>query len=321
MTDPTNALTTTASQGIVVGALPTFEALVNATLRTLDSERSQRVYRQTFQMWADWTARQGIDPLDGLNGPNVSLFLEDQPVTKSTRLRQLSALRTLAENLSIVDFQNPAREAAYKSLSKTKAPTAGAVTRERPKKALSPKEAERALTTWDGNSNRDRRNRALIAVLLLAGLRVSEAVALRWQDVDFENGVLHVAHGKGDKVRDAALFGQAGVDALNTWHMAQPSGREYVFCSVSQTDSIGPDTLLDTSNAFRIVQETGRRAGLEHFSPHDARRTLLTELLARGASLADVQAQAGHARGETTLGYAKAVDARRRRQNVQLRYG
>jgi len=40
------------------------------------------------------------------------------------------------------------------------------------------------------------------------------------------------------------------------------------------------------------------------------RRTLITELLATGSPLADVQAQAGHVQGSTTLRYTGAVDAR-----------
>ena len=57
------------------------------------------------------------------------------------------------------------------------------------------------------------------------------------------------------------------------------------------------------------------------FKPHDLRRTFITEALATGTPLATVQAAAGHARGETTLHYAQAVDARTARKALKLRYG
>ncbi len=60
---------------------------------------------------------------------------------------------------------------------------------------------------------------------------------------------------------------------------------------------------------------------LNIFSPHDARCTLITELLRTGTPLADAQAQAGHSQGQTTLHYAQAADARQGRQKGRLRYG
>ncbi|MBI5959515.1 MAG: hypothetical protein HY866_12315, partial [Chloroflexi bacterium] len=71
-----------------------FAALVNVTLRTLESAASQRVYRQTFGAWENWATANGLLPFD-LNAVNVAQFLIDQPVTKATRQRMLSALRKL----------------------------------------------------------------------------------------------------------------------------------------------------------------------------------------------------------------------------------
>lgn len=51
------------------------------------------------------------------------------------------------------------------------------------------------------------------------------------------------------------------------------------------------------------------------FAPHDLRRTFIT------GALATVQAAAGRARGVTTPRYAQAVDARRARRELKLRYG
>ncbi|MCD4685054.1 MAG: tyrosine-type recombinase/integrase, partial [Anaerolineae bacterium] len=75
------------------------------------------------------------------------------------------------------------------------------------------------------------------------------------------------------------------------------------------------------TSVYRVVKATEKRAGIEHFSPHDARRTLITELLANGTPLADAQAQAGHSQGSTTLRYAQAADARRRRRQGRVRFG
>jgi integrase/recombinase XerD len=157
-------------------------------------------------------------------------------------------------------------------------------------------------------------------VLLLTGVRRSEAAALLWADIDFENGVLTIRHGKGDKRREVPIAGDFALAALRTWQMEQPTGYRNVFIPVKRGGSVGQDKPITGTDVYRIVKATETASGVE-FKPHDCRRTFITEALAMGAPLATVQAAAGHARGETTLHYAQAVDARRARKELKLRYG
>ncbi len=93
-----------------------------------------------------------------------------------------------------------------------------------------------------------------------------------------------------------------------------------MFCAVKKGDRMGADRPIDGTDVYRVVKATEKRSGVA-FKPHDLRRTFITEALATGTPLATVQAAAGHARGETTLRYAQAVDARRARGELKLRYG
>jgi len=99
-----------------------------------------------------------------------------------------------------------------------------------------------------------------------------------------------------------------------------PTRREYVFCPVERGGHIGKDIPIKGTDVYRIVKATEQMIGIE-FKPHDLRRTLITEALATGTPIQTVQAIAGHTRGETTLGYAQAVDARNARKKLKLRYG
>ena len=301
------------------GSEPDFATLVAVTERSL-AESSARVYRQTYLAWEAWAVAQGLSPLD-LIGPNVAAFLIDQPVTKTTRQRMLSALRSLGEMLAVLDFQNPVREMAYQTLKRLKVPTENVSDTERPKRALRPTEANAVLALWDALTRQAARNRAIIAVLLMTGLRRSELAALRWTDIDLEDGVILVRHGKGDRAREVAIYGDDAIDALRAWQSAQGEDRRYVFCTVNKGDNLGPDKPMTPTSVYRVVKQTERQADIAHFSPHDARRTLITELLANGTPLADAQAQAGHSQGATTLRYAQAADARRRREEGRVRFG
>ena len=308
--DPSITATITPTTG--------FEMVMSATLKTI-AESSQRVYRQTYRLWCDWCAAAGIDPLT-LTFGNVAAFLEGQSVSKSTRQRQLSALRKLAEMLAILDYSNPARDAMYKSLKKLKVRHMGDTGTQRSLHALTPAEADKALRVWDGPRRIDKRNRALIAVLFMTGMRRSETVALRWSDVDFENGLLHIRHGKGDKERHAAMADDFVLAALQAWREAAGLDRQFVFCSMSKGDKLGADQPTDSQTVYRVVKTTEKRSDVV-FSPHTVRRTFITEALNNGTPLAEVKAQVGHEQESTTLRYARPVDARHRRDKIRLRYG
>lgn len=304
------------TRAIVTTQPNAFEALAHSTLLSLSSASSQRVYAQTLRAWAAWATDNGLDALD-LRPAHVVDFLTSQPTAKSTRQRQLSALRKLASMLYVLTGSDDAKR-LHEALKMVKAPAGDGQSRART--ALTPSEADKVLRVWNGTDPKARRNRALVAVLALTGMRRSEAAALRWRDVDFTNGVIHIAHGKGDKARDVPLAGDYALDALRQWQLEQGAGREWVFCPVERGAHVGRDKPLSGSDVYDIVKQTEAEAGTA-FKPHDLRRTFITEALATGAPIQTVQAIAGHARGETTLGYAQAVDARRARKELRLRYG
>ncbi len=145
----------------------------------------------------------------------------------------------------------------------------------------------------------DARNRAFLRLLYAGGLRISEAVGLRWRDVQprAEGGQVTV-QGKGDKVRAvllsaatygelAGLRGDAGDDA--------PAFRSR------------KGGALDASAGWRIVKAAAARAGLGGaVSPHWLRHAHASHALDRGAPIHLVRETLGHASVETTGKYLHA---------------
>jgi integrase/recombinase XerD len=314
---------------ITVNDTPEFDRLVEMIAPLNDSTAgivapsSARVYRDTFARWWQWTADHGLSPLD-IRFSTVGAYLADRDGTKASKQRELSALRTLAKTLQIVDYGNPARAAAYESLKLLKVRAAGESRQnERERRALSPAEADRLLRVWkEDDTPRGKRNRAIIAVLLLAGLRREELTALTWSDIDFQNGVIHIRHGKGDKTRDTALYGTEALDALKAWHMEQPTGCQTVFVNLRKGGHFTGNTAMSTTAVWNVVDETAAHADMGHVKPHDLRRTLATELLETGSPVHHVQQQLGHANSSTTLNnYTGETDARQRRKAGRVRYG
>lgn len=296
---------------------PDFDDVVRLTLRSL-RDSSKRIYARTYVAWCDWCEALDVSYLD-VTGNNVYEFLIDIPASLSTRQRHLSAMRQLAKVLAIVDYTNPARKAAYDSLTLIKAPGDGAVPSARPKRALTPDQVAQLQAVWNGSTLAEIRNAALIALMFASGARRAEIVALTWDDLDAEQGILHIQEGKGGKPREIALLGSAWYPALKRWYEAQRAG-VYIFNQLADDgDWIAADAPISTQRLYDIVLSTGERAGIE-WRPHDARRSFITEQLLNGGALRDVQEQAGHTRGSTTLDYAQTVDAKERRKRLSVRW-
>jgi site-specific recombinase XerD len=160
------------------------------------------------------------------------------------------------------------------------------------------------------------RDVALLAVLYGAGLRRAEVVALDVADYDAQAGVLSVRRAKGRRQR--AVFVPSGTrEALHAWLALRGAEPGPLLCPV---DKAGRVTLrsLTPQSIFDRLRRLGARAGLARFSPHDLRRTFISDLLDNGADLAVVQAMAGHANPATTARYDRRGDYAKRRATELL---
>lgn len=296
-----------------------FDRIAQQVGDSVESAASARVYAHTLKSWAAWATVQGHNPME-LTYSAVSAYLNNLDAGKSTKQRQLSTLRKAARVIASVTGDNRYVE----QLTLLKVQRGDDTGRERNKIALNPKQVYDALNVWDGNQLIERRNRALLAVLFFTGLRRSEAAALRWSDLDLDNGILTVQHGKGDKAREAAIVGDYALQAVAAWRDAQTtandgSPRQYLFSHINKGGKMDADQPLSADAIWRVVKQTGEVIGID-FAPHDARRTLATDALSNGTPVPDVQAQLGHAQASTTLRYAQKADAKVRRSRMKLGY-
>ena len=307
----TTAITTAAATRIA------FDTLTAFTLKQV-ANSSARIYAQTFRAWALWCADHDVDPVD-VKPAAALAFITEQDTSKSTRQRQLTALRQLARMAFILtgDEQDRRILEALKMVKIGTDQTSGST---RTKKALSPAEADRVLRVWTGDNLLSIRNHAILAILALTGLRRAECAALQWGDIDFTNGVIHIRHGKGDKERSAPIIGDHALDALRRWQMAQPSDRVYVFCALYKGNKLRGDKPITGNDIYKVLQATASAAGVD-FHPHDLRRTFITDALTAGTPIHVLQAAVGHSNPATTLRYAQAVSAREARKTIRLRYG
>jgi integrase len=110
-----------------------------------------------------------------------------------------------------------------------------------------------------------RRDATLILLMARHGLRVTEAVDLRWDQVDFTKGHLHVKRLKGGLDSVHPTQGDE-LRALRELRREQQPESAFVFT----TERGGPMT---RSNVAKLIDVAGKRAGLPHCHPHQLRHT------------------------------------------------
>jgi integrase/recombinase XerD len=177
--------------------------------------------------------------------------------------------------------------------------------------SLSEHDVEALLDSPDTDSDRGLRDRAMLELLYATGLRVSELVGLRLEQLNLRLGVVRVL-GKGGKERLVPLGDEAGhwLDRyLSGARLALLKGRgDSPAVFVTQRGG------AMTRHAFwHLIRRHARAAGIhKHVSPHTLRHAFATHLLNHGADLRAVQMLLGHSDLSTTQIYTHVARARLR---------
>jgi integrase/recombinase XerC len=162
----------------------------------------------------------------------------------------------------------------------------------------SPMPRRKGLSRWQWE-----RNIRLFQLMIYAGLRLSEACALLWEDVDLGFETLTVRYGKGEKDRVLPLHRQL-LATLERVPSAERHGP--VIGSERGRDAKGRRRPLSATGADKVFSRWLPMLGVKGLTAHRLRHTC-AELMRRfGADLKDIQEVLGHESLETTEGYLGA---------------
>jgi len=153
---------------------------------------------------------------------------------------------------------------------------------------------------------------ALFLLLLRTGMRIGEALALEWGDIDFNGRFVHVQRGLSRKKIETPKTGKTRRIDM-TPHLAETLTAHKIECKKRAlamglrevpelvfTNSAGG--FIDVDNwRRRVFNRALRKAGLRKIRIHDLRHTYATLRIAKGDNIADVAGQLGHADATMTL--------------------
>ena len=184
-----------------------------------------------------------------------------------------------------------------------------------PTEVLNAEEAKALLHTPSGRAPTGIRNRALIATMYGAGLRLSEVLALRPVDIDLDAGSIRILHGKGDKARTVGIDDGALMH-LARWIDARKArgikGR-VLMCTLDG----GP---LSPRYVRAMMTRSADKAGIDkRVHPHGMRHTHAAELECGGFTVSEIQQQLGHSSLATTATYLAHISPSQRVAKVKMR--
>jgi integrase/recombinase XerD len=263
--------------------------------RTIDS------YRRDLLQFKAYLHDQQTTLL-GAPAAAVRDFLAEGVWRPATRARKSAAIRSFYRHavLSGLVSADPTRALPGTRLESTLPRT------------LSVAEVERLLACPKSDP-RGLRDRAMLETLYGAGLRASELLSLRLQDIDLDVGFVRTV-GKGDKERVVPL-GRKAIEALRTYN---ERGRPFLGGAGSLK---APELFLNNrgrrlsrQGLHDIIKGYAREAGLpDDVSAHTLRHSFATHLLEGGADLRAVQEMLGHADLSTTQIYTHVTTAHLRK--------
>jgi site-specific recombinase XerD len=146
------------------------------------------------------------------------------------------------------------------------------------------------------------KHRALLMTAYSAGLRVSELIALRIEDIDSARMVLRIRQGKGRKDRYAPLSPTLLTVLRTYWKAYRPQGWLFPGAIVGQH--------ICTTTAEVVCKAAAKAAGLDkHVTIHTLRHSFATHLLEAGMDLRTIQVLLGHRSIGTTALYVHIATA------------
>lgn len=259
--------------------------LITAWAGSYSSPNTQAAYARDFREWITWCTDKNVDPLQAMR-PHVDAWARTmrdlRPTTQARRLAAVSSFYRYCASLGEV-HANPAAD--------VRRPKTGEGYVE-----LTPALGRDEVATLIAAAT-DPADRALVLVLVVQGLRVSEVLSLDLDATEVIRGhVTYVVRGKGGR-EDRIPLPPLVADAITA--VARDEGRTTGPVFTGENGE-----RMSRHGVTRVLARLSRRAGISRtVRPHMMRATCITLALDAGASLRDVQDLARHADPRVTRRY------------------
>lgn len=219
------------------------------------------------------------------------LHMEEQGKAATTISRMMAAIKAFFnyECMQACIRRNPA-ESLHAPKVEKKAPV-----------VLSVDQVSALLAQPSGQTPKEIRDKAMLALLYATGIRVSELIGIQMEDINMNIGFLVCRDGERERT---IPFGRSAKAALEEYleharnELLRGKGSDYFFVNCT-------GGAMSRQGFWKIIKYYGEKAGIEEdITPHTLRHSFAAHLIARGADMRAVQTILGHSDMATTQMYA-----------------
>lgn len=219
------------------------------------------------------------------------LHMEEQGKAATTISRMMAAMKAFFnyECMQACIRRNPA-ESLHAPKVEKKAPV-----------VLSVDQVSALLAQPSGQTPKEIRDKAMLALLYATGIRVSELIGIQMEDINMNIGFLVCRDGERERT---IPFGRSAKAALEEYleharnELLRGKGSDYFFVNCT-------GGAMSRQGFWKIIKYYGEKAGIEEdITPHTLRHSFAAHLIARGADIRAVQTILGHSDMATTQMYA-----------------
>lgn len=257
------------------------------------STNTEMSYHRDLNKLKSFLAQRGIDKVALISEENLLFFvkeLENQQFKAATVSRHIASVKAFFHYLS---EQNAVEEDVARNLHAPK------IEKKLPE-IMSMEEAANLLEQPSGNSPKELRDKAMLELLYATGIRVSELVSLKLDDLNQRMG--YIICNVGNKTR-MIPYGNKAKEALQ---MYLGEGRNALLQGNS-TDSLFVNCFgqpMSRQGFWKLIKGYARLAGIQsEITPHTLRHSFAAHLVENGADLRSVQEMMGHSDISTTQIY------------------
>jgi site-specific recombinase XerD len=159
-----------------------------------------------------------------------------------------------------------------------------------------------------------KRDAAIIAFAYCGGLRRQEIAALQLENVNDLGEELEITIKSGKGRKDRVLFlNNGGGDAVNDYLLTRGDSPGFLFWSSLKGGKMVPESKMTDQAVYARIKRCAKVAGLKPLSPHDMRRSFVSDMLDNGVDISTVAAMAGHSSVSTTQRYDRRGDEAKRK--------
>lgn len=258
------------------------------------SKNTSASYSRDLAQFCSFLEKRGVAEPSGIDESCVVAYLDH---LRKERYSQASVARKMSVVRSFVKFlcaEKQIKKSPITSIESLQPPR-------RLPKALDVDEMSRLLKAPDVRDKFGLRDRAMLETLYATGLRVSELINIKMDDLNLKMGFLRCV-GKGDKERIVPI-GEIAIECIGAYvervrgELSNGERSEYLFL----TKRGAP---MSRVMFWKIIKKYALEAGItRELTPHTLRHSFAVHLLERGADLRSLQEMLGHASIGTTQIY------------------